>query len=135
MPVPGVPEPPLRITCGTGRTGGATALDNLVLLCRRHYLAVHEEGFNVTLDAQGNVQFARPDGRPLLVAPPARAWTGAPLGPVMERLAQDDIAIAPHTATPARRGERLDVGWAVVFCGARAPPRTASAPKAVGVCS
>ena len=28
--------------------GGATALDNLVLLCRRHHRAVHEEGFRVT---------------------------------------------------------------------------------------
>ena len=108
--------------------GGATALDNLVLLCRRHHRAVHEEGFSVTLDARGNVQFARPDGRPLLVAPPARAWTGAPLGPVMERLAQDDIAIGPHTATPAWRGERLDVGWAV---GVLWRPR----PATVSVCS
>ena len=108
--------------------GGATALDNLVLLCRRHHRAVHEEGFSVTLDARGNVLFARPDGRPLLVAPPARAWTGAPLGPVMERLAQDDIAIGPHTATPAWRGERLDVGWAV---GVLWRPR----PATVSVCS
>ena len=102
--------------------GGATALDNLVLLCRRHHRAVHEEGFSVTLDAQGNVQFARPDGRPLLVAPPARAWTGVPLGPVMERLTQEDIAIGPHTATPAWRGERLDVGWAVGVLWRRRPP-------------
>ena len=33
--------------------GGRTALDNLVLLCRRHRRAVHEEGFRVTLDAAG----------------------------------------------------------------------------------
>ena len=108
--------------------GGATALNNLVLLCRRHHRAVHEEGFSVTLDAQGNVQFARPDRRPLLVAPPARVWRGVPLGPVMERLTQEDIAIGPHTATPAWRGERLDVGWAV---GALWRPR----PATVSVCS
>ena len=30
--------------------GGRTALDNLLLLCRRHHRAVHEEGFRVTLD-------------------------------------------------------------------------------------
>ena len=32
--------------------GGATALDNLLLLCRRHHRMVHEEGFRVALDAQ-----------------------------------------------------------------------------------
>ena len=36
--------------------GGATALDNLVLLCRRHHRAVHEEGFRITLDATGDVR-------------------------------------------------------------------------------
>ena len=93
--------------------GGATALDNLLLLCRRHHRAVHEEGFRVTLNAAGEVQFIRPDGRLLPAAPPAPAWTGAPLAPVTERLDQDDIAIGANTATPAWRGERLDVGWAV----------------------
>ena len=44
--------------------GGRTALDNLVLLCRRHHLAVHEGGFRVTVDAAGGVQFLGRDGRP-----------------------------------------------------------------------
>ena len=52
--------------------GGATALDNLVLLCR-HHRAAHEDGFRATLDAQGNVQFARPDGPP---APGGAAGAG-----------------------------------------------------------
>ena len=93
--------------------GGATALDNLVLLCRRHHRAVHEEGFRVTLDTDGDVQFVRPDGRPFPAVPPAPNWTGAPLAPVTARLDRDDIAIDPHTATPAWRGERLDLHWAV----------------------
>ena len=93
--------------------GGATALDNLVLLCRRHHRAVHEEGFGVTLAAAGGVRFVRPDGRPLPEAPAAPAWSGAPLAPVAARLDREGVAIDPHTATPAWRGERLDVGWAV----------------------
>ena len=93
--------------------GGATALDNLVLLCRRHHRAVHEEGFGVTLAAKGGVRFVRPDGRPLPEAPAAPAWSGEPLAPVMARLEREGVAIDPHTATPAWRGERLDVGWAV----------------------
>ena len=93
--------------------GGATALDNLVLLCRRHHRTVHEEGFSVTVDAAGEVQFVRPDGRALPAAPPAPAWSGLPLAPVTARLEQEEIAIGPHTATPAWRGERVDIGWAV----------------------
>ena len=93
--------------------GGATALDNLVLLCRRHHRAVHEEGFRVTLAAAGGVRFVRQDGRPLPEAPAAPAWSGEPLAPVAARLDREGVAIDPHTATPAWRGERLDVGWAV----------------------
>ena len=94
--------------------GGATALDNLVLLCRRHHRAVHEEGFGVTLAAKGgSVRFVRPDGRPLPEAPAAPFWSGEPLAPVAARLDREGVAIDPHTATPAWRGERLDVGWAV----------------------
>ena len=44
--------------------GGRTALDNLVLLCRRHHRAVHEEGFRVTLDAAGDARFLGPNGPP-----------------------------------------------------------------------
>ena len=57
--------------------------------------------------------FVRPDGRPFPAAPPPPLWIGAPLAPVTAKLDRDDIAIDPHTATPAWRGERVDIGWAV----------------------
>ena len=104
--------------------GGATALDNLVLLCRRHHRAVHEEGFGVTLAAAGGVRFVRPDDRPLPEAPAAPIWSGAPLAPVVARLDGEGVVIDPHTATPAWRGERLDVEWAV---GLLWRPRTVTA--------
>ena len=93
--------------------GGATALDNLVLLCRRHHRAVHEEGFGVTLGDDGEAHFVRPDGRPLPEAPVSPTVKGTPLAPVTARLARAGIRFGPHTATPAWRGERLDVDWAV----------------------
>ena len=93
--------------------GGATALGNLVLLCRRHHRAVHEEGFRVTLDATGNVEFFRPDGRPLPEAPAPPDWTGRPLAPVRARLERDGISIDPDTLTPDWRGERLDLDWVI----------------------
>src|SRR5262245_18630758 len=51
--------------------GGATRLDNLALLCRRHHRAVHEEGFRIVVTPDGAFNFYRPDGRPLPHAPAA----------------------------------------------------------------
>ena len=48
--------------------GGATRLDNLVRLCRRHHRAVHEGGFGVIGGRDGVPTFLRPDGAPLEVA-------------------------------------------------------------------
>ena len=93
--------------------GGETALENLVLLCRRHHRAVHEEGFRITLDAAGDVQFTRPDGRPFPAAPPPPLWSGTALAPVTERLEQEGVDIDSQAAAPAWRGERVDIGWAV----------------------
>ena len=93
--------------------GGATSLENLVLLCRRHHRVVHEEGFRITLDATGEVEFTRPDGRPFPAAPPQPLWTGAPLAPVTDRLDQDGVAIDSRTAAPAWRGEQVDINWVV----------------------
>ena len=104
--------------------GGRTALDNLVLLCRRHHRAVHEEGFRVTVDAAGGVRFLRPDGRPLLEAPPGPAWTGPALQPTNDGLAAAGIEIDADTATPSWRGERLDLDFAmsVLWRPRREPP-------------
>ncbi|MPY86948.1 MAG: DUF222 domain-containing protein [Luteitalea sp.] len=99
--------------------GGATRLTNLVLLCKRHHRAVHDEGFALTRGPDGTVAACRPDGRPLPASPPVPRWDNDgdniqdPLAPVTARLAAADIQIGPHTATPEWYGERLDVGWTI----------------------
>ena len=93
--------------------GGETALSNLVLLCRRHHRAVHEEGFRVGFDAAGEPRFVGLDGQALPEAPPPPAVTGPPLASAMTRLDREGVRPGPHTAMPAWRGERLDVDWAV----------------------
>ena len=42
--------------------GGATARDNLVLLCPTHHRLVHEGGFGLRRDDTGAIVFTRPDG-------------------------------------------------------------------------
>ena len=48
---------------------------NLVLLCRRHHRAVHEEGFQVERLENGELQFRSPDGE---VLPESRRRRGHP---------------------------------------------------------
>ena len=94
--------------------GGATRLDNLVQLCRRHHRAVHEGGLRVTLDdATGAARFTQADGRPLPEAPESPRWTGSALAPVDGRLAAAGVEIGPETAAPRWDGERLDLDWAI----------------------
>ena len=83
------------------------------MLCRRHHRAVHEEGFRVTLDAAGDVEFVHPDGRPLPEAPALPDLTGRALAPVRARLEREGIEIDPDTLTPDWRGERLDLDWVI----------------------
>ena len=48
--------------------GGATSLDNLVLLCRRHHRLVHEGGYSIDR-GWNNVTVVRPDGRRIEESP------------------------------------------------------------------
>src|SRR5207302_10081164 len=43
--------------------GGPTTLSNLAMLCRRHHRAVHEEGYGLDRQPDGELRFRRPDGR------------------------------------------------------------------------
>ena len=60
--------------------GGVTRLDNLLMLCRRHHRAVHEEGFGVALRGNGEARFFWPDGRPFPDAPPTPGLDGCTAG-------------------------------------------------------
>lgn len=43
--------------------GGATDLNNLVLLCSKHHRLVHEGGYSIEFDQSNTRYFRRPDGR------------------------------------------------------------------------
>ena len=60
--------------------GGPTALDNLVLLCRRHHTLLHDTGFIVERSDDGDTVFKRSDGRVIDVSP-GLIWSGARVAP------------------------------------------------------
>jgi hypothetical protein len=92
--------------------GGETRLDNLVLLCRRHHRAVHEEGFGVEMVGVG-VRFNWPDGRSFPHVPPAPSLPSDPVADLETRHRKLGLGIDPETTTPHWSGERFDVGWAI----------------------
>jgi len=83
--------------------GGATSLDNLLRLCRRHHRAVHEGGFQVVSTAEGEWTFHLPDGRFVPGAPAAAApaaW-------------EEDVATGNAAPSTAWDGTPFDVAWAI----------------------
>jgi 5-methylcytosine-specific restriction endonuclease McrA len=93
--------------------GGPTTLSNLVLLCRRHHRAVHEEGYQVARGPDETFRFRRPDGRVLPEVPPCAEVPADPVGVLRARHDALGIRPSPRTACPGWLGERLDVGWAI----------------------
>ena len=58
--------------------GGDTNLDNLVTLCGRHHSAVHELGWHMAGDANGELTFTSPHGR-AMTSVPSPTWPRAML--------------------------------------------------------
>jgi hypothetical protein len=94
--------------------GGRTRLDNLVLLCRRHHRAVHEEGFRLTMTAAGEVCVVLPNGTRLREVPAPPRLADDPVLSIERVHAELGIAIDAWTPTPLWHGERLDLGLAIL---------------------
>jgi hypothetical protein len=93
--------------------GGPTTLTNLVLLCRRHHRAVHEQGYQLAREPDGTLCFARPDGRPLPAVPPAAVVPADPGAVLRAQHEACGLRLNARTACPGWLGEQLDVGWAI----------------------
>ncbi len=102
--------------------GGPTTLANLVLLCRRHHRAVHEEGYQVARWPDGALRFQRPDGRSLPEVPPPAAALSDPVTALRARHESQGLHLHARTACPTWLGEPLDVGWAIGVLHPRAAP-------------
>ena len=93
--------------------GGPTTLSNLALLCRRHHRAVHEEGYQLDRQPDGELRFRRPDGQLLPEVPPPSEVRGDPVKVLRARHDAEGLHLHARTATPGWLGERLDIGWAI----------------------
>jgi hypothetical protein len=92
---------------------GTTTLSNLALLCRRHHRAVHEEGYGVERQPDGELCFRRPDRRILSESPLPAAVPADPVEALRAHHDAQHLRIQARTAMPGWLGERLDVGWAI----------------------
>jgi Domain of unknown function (DUF222)/HNH endonuclease len=95
--------------------GGATRLDNLLLLCRFHHRLVHEGGCRVELTTAGEVRFRLPDGRLLPAVPAPKRLSADPVATLSSAHRAAGIRIDDWTATSDWRGDALDVDWAVLL--------------------
>jgi Domain of unknown function (DUF222)/HNH endonuclease len=93
--------------------GGPTTLSNLTMLCRRHHRSVHEEGYEVGRDADGELRFRRPDGEPFPDVPQPPEAPPDPVAAVRARNEAEGSMLHARTAIPLWLGERLNVGYAI----------------------
>ena len=91
--------------------GGETRLDNLILLCRHHHRALHEEGFRVRLSPDGKPRFFDRAGWPLPdCAPPPPALGPDPVGTLRGRLRKRGVVPNGWTCSSRYEGSR-DIPW------------------------
>jgi hypothetical protein len=105
--------------------GGETKLENLILVCRRHHRALHEEGYGVEAVACAGVKgesvigpeitfrFLSPNGRVIPEVPTSPPVPPDPVASMVRKHAEEGIEPHEWTATPQWHGEVLDYGLAI----------------------
>src|SRR6266542_935754 len=78
--------------------GGPTTLSNLVSLCRRHHRAVHEEGYRVKREPDGELRFYRPYGQYLPEVPIPAAVPDDPVETLRAQHEAQGLEIHARTA-------------------------------------
>jgi hypothetical protein len=92
--------------------GGATSLDNLVMLCSFHHHQVHEGGWRITAAADKTFLFHPPGGNPLAAVPP-REQVGSAVGWLRTWAEENDLHFGLETNMPQWDGKSPDYELAV----------------------
>jgi len=94
--------------------GGATELDNLVLLCRYHHVLVHEKGFGCQRTERGEVAFTTPAGSRMPAAGELPALFEQDVRRGLEaRNHRRGIHVTAHSCWSLSGGGRYDLHWVV----------------------
>lgn len=87
--------------------GGLTNLDNLVLICERHHVALHDGAYRIRKLGRGDFRFETPDGvdlaRPIAVPSPQE----------MPSLDAEHAHVESNAATTRWDGQRLQRDYAI----------------------
>jgi 5-methylcytosine-specific restriction endonuclease McrA len=89
--------------------GGRTSLDNLISLCKRHHMAVHDRGYLIATRDDGTFTIYDPGGTAIPPSPALPEPDGGIAG-------VHDADITPETIIPPWHGERLDLDNAIYTC-------------------
>jgi len=92
--------------------GGATSLDNLVMLCSFHHHLVHEGGWSISATADRSFLFHPPGATPLAAVPP-REPIGNAVAWLRNWAEENDLHLSPETNMPRWDGESPDYELAV----------------------
>ncbi len=90
--------------------GGETKLSNLILLCRHHHRAVHEEGFTVQMERSGRPRFFDRTGWPLPDFAPPPPLSDDPVESLTRANRLRGVEPNSHTAA-ARYRRQADIPW------------------------
>ncbi len=90
--------------------GGETKLSNLILLCRHHHRAVHEEGFTVRMERSGRPRFFDRTGWPLPDFAPPPPLGDDPVRSLARANRSRGMTPGPHTAS-SRYRRHADIPW------------------------
>jgi hypothetical protein len=93
--------------------GGPTTLSNLTMLCRRHHRAVHEEGYQIERQPDGELQFRRPNGWIIPEVPRSPDLPADPVTVIRARNEENGVALHARTTMPGWLGASLDVAYAI----------------------
>ena len=92
--------------------GGETKLNNTLLLCRRHHRTVHEGGYRVCSDRNGQVVFFTPKGNALFEAPPMPELSADPVDALVRRNRERGVTPNFWSGAPRWKKDR-DIPWAI----------------------
>jgi hypothetical protein len=112
--------------------GGETSLDNLITLCRHHHRLLHQEGYEIGKESNGEFIFRKPDGERMARALAQQFVDAEDTGETtaIERKHEAlGLKIDADTAQTLWQGEECDYDLAVEALMAMEPDQADSAPR------